>query len=35
LIRYMNRLSSLLFVLAYAEDQAITGKAPRLVMGDA
>ncbi len=35
LIRYLNRLSSLLFLLAYTEDQAITGKAPRLVGGDA
>lgn len=35
LIRYLNRLSSLLFVLACGEEQASTGKAPRQVTGDA
>jgi cob(I)alamin adenosyltransferase len=35
LIRYLNRLSSLLFVLAYAEDQAVAGTAPSLAEGDA
>jgi cob(I)alamin adenosyltransferase len=35
LIRYLNRLSSLLFVLACAEDQAVAGSTPLLVEGDA
>ena len=35
LIRYLNRLSSLLFVLACAEDQAVAGTAPSLAEGDA
>lgn len=35
LIQYLNRLSSLLFVLACAEDLADSGTAPPLVTGDA
>jgi cob(I)alamin adenosyltransferase len=35
LIRYLNRLSSLLFVLACAEDQAVAGTQPSTVRGDA
>jgi cob(I)alamin adenosyltransferase len=35
LIRYLNRLSSLLFALACAEDQAVAGTAPSLAEGDA
>jgi cob(I)alamin adenosyltransferase len=33
LIRYLNRLSSLLFALAFAEDQMATGTTPPLVKG--
>lgn len=33
LVRYLNRLSSLLFVLAFAEDQTATGTTPPLVEG--